>query len=59
MKKTIIDYLEEIFSGINDDCGLYDCNCRQCPHNKYCDKIIELITTINDCCKEKENEKNI
>ena len=51
MKKTIIDYLEEIFSDINDDCGLYDCNWRQCPHNKYCDKIIELITTINDCCK--------
>ena len=59
MKKTIIDYLEEIYFSINDECELYDYNCRQCPHNKYCDKIDDLITTINDCYKGKENEKNI
>ena len=57
MKKTIIYYLEKIYSIINDECKLYDYNCGQCPHDKYCGKIDDLITTINDCYKEKENEK--
>ena len=56
MEKRILNELETIYCDLKNECKLYY-NCRQCPHDKYCDKIADLIITINNHCQEIKKKK--
>ena len=44
----ILSELETIYYSLQNECKLYNYNCKQCPHDKICDKVVELIVTINE-----------
>lgn len=54
MEKKILNDLKEVYFDIINNCESYDYNCRQCPHDKYCDKIADLVVTLNNHYQEEK-----
>ena len=54
--KKLLNDLETFYRSINEDCDKYDYNCRQCPYDELCDKVADLIITINNNYQEAEKE---
>ena len=56
MDKKLLNDLETFYRSINEDCDKYDYNCRQCPYDELCDKVADLIITINKNYQETEKK---
>ena len=59
MEKRILNDLKEIYFDMTDNCESYEYDCRQCPYDKICDKIADLIIMINTNHQKVENKKEV
>ena len=54
MEKRILNDLETFYNKILEDCIKYDGFCNKCPHDEICDKVANLIVTMNKFYQEEK-----
>ena len=54
MEKRILNDLETFYNKILENCNKYDYFCNKCPQDEICDKVADLIVTMNKFYQEEK-----